>query len=209
MPRILPDPNAGYPPRWHVFDHHVAGAGCAALGFSGTTSDVNRFAARYRASFSFKHIVFENLTASTASGYSELCHLLLAYSAFEYYLKALGLTIGNADSLISVHERAQTLTQLRALDGHAAYFRLVQRHTSKNLRYQIGLYLTPRVCNPFCLAAAARHAFAHGTLTPNPAGFASGVVQVVTQFLHRAVMRVMERDFEQRMSAFEGRLQHP
>jgi len=125
VPRISPDPNAGYPPRWDVFDHYVTLASSAALGFSGTSSDVNRFAARYRASNSFNRIEFENLTAATARGCSELCNLLLAYSAFEHYLKAVGLTIGNSDLLLSVAERGKTLAQIRGLDGHTAYFRFV------------------------------------------------------------------------------------
>jgi hypothetical protein len=106
-----------------VFDRYVGIAGCTAFGFSGKPIDLNRFAARYRASSSFNRIEFENLTASTARGYSELCNLLLAYSAFEYYLSALGLTIGNSDALISIPERAKALAQARAFDGHVGYFK--------------------------------------------------------------------------------------
>ena len=181
MPRIAPDPNAGYPPGWEVFDHYVSIAGAGAFGFAGEPIDINRFAARYRASSSFNWIAFENLTASTARGYSELCNLLLAYSAFEYYLKALGLTIGNSDALITSAERTRCLAQIRAFDGHRGYFRFIHPHCSKSLKHQLDLYLAPRVCNPFCLAAAARHAFAHGVLTPNPTAVAPGVVEILAR----------------------------
>jgi hypothetical protein len=209
MPRTAPDPNSGYPPRWDVFDHFVRTAGCGMFGFSGTSRDLNRFAARYRASSSFNYIDFENLAASTSRGYSELCNLLLAYSAFEYYLKALGLTLGNCDSLLTVAERARTLAQIRALNGNSAYFEFIHPYCSKGLKYQIDLYLTPRVCNPFCLAAAARHVFAHGALTPNPTGVEPGTVETVTRLLRKIIMRSMERDFEQRMRDFEEMLEAP
>jgi hypothetical protein len=207
MPRIAPDPNSGYPPRWDVFDHYITVAPCAAFGFSGTPGDVNRFAARYRASHSFTRVEFENLTAATSRGYSELCNLLLAYSAFEYYLKAIGLTIGNSDTMITIAERAKLLAQIRALAGYIPYFKFIHPHCSKSLKYQIDLLLTPRVCNPLCLAAAARHAFAHGALTPNPTGVEPGVVEVVTRLLRKIIMRCMERDFEERMHDFEAGLQ--
>lgn len=208
MPRIVLDPNAGYPPRWGVFDRYVTIASCAAFGFAGTSGDVNRFAARYRAARSFSRVEFDNLTATTARGYSELCNLLLAYSAFEYYLKAVGLTLGNSDTLISVSERAKTLAQIRSLQGDIAYFQFVYPLCGKGLKYQLNLYFASRVCNPYCLVAAARHAFVHGALTPNPASLESGVVEVITRLLRKVVMRTMERDFEHRMQEFERCLRH-
>ena len=176
------------------------------FGFSGTPGDLNRFAARYRASSSFNYIAFDNLAATTSHGYSELCNLLLAYSAFEYYLKAIGLTLGNSDSLLTTGERARTLGQLRALKGNTGYFQFIYPYCSKSIKHQVELYLAPRACNPFCLAAAARHAFAHGTLTPNPVGVEHGSVETMTRLLRKIVMRTMERDFERRMREFEEEL---
>jgi hypothetical protein len=132
--------------------------------------------------------------------------LLLAYSAFEHYLKAVGLKIGNADSLITIADRTKILTQLRTLGGHGEYFTFIRPHCSNTFRHQIDLFLWPRVCNPFCLAAAARHAFSHGVLTPNPSGVPPGAVEVVTRLLRKIVMRCMERDFYERMRDFESGL---
>ena len=86
----IPSPYRSYPPNWSTFDEYVMVAGSDRLGFAGTTADINRFAARYRAAKCFAKVEFDELTETTSDGYSGLVQLLLTYSAFEHFMRCIG-----------------------------------------------------------------------------------------------------------------------
>lgn len=203
MPRIVTDPYADYPPRWAVFDANVVGLGSRILGFSGTAGDVNRFAARYRAARCFRYVSFEGLTSGTADGYSSLCQLLLTFSAFEHFLKSVGMPMQNTEQLLTDVERDRILERIRTLNGQRELFSMVQVHVNPTHQRQVDRHLRGRVCNPFYLASSIRHLFAHGLLTPNPAGVPMSAVATVSRFLCVILLRVMSREFERRMNKFE------
>jgi hypothetical protein len=208
VPRIVTDPFADYPPLWAIFDAHVAALGTRILGFAGTPGEVNRFAARYRAARCFRYVEFEGLTAGTARGYSSLCQLLLTFSAFEHFLKSIGVAMRQTSQLLSNDEPDRVLRQLRALNGQREFFAMMRPHVNSTHQRQLDLHLRGRVCNLFYLASTIRHLFAHGLLTPNPVGVPMTAVATVSGFLSRILMRVMERDFETRMTEFEAMLSH-
>lgn len=80
---------------------------------------------------------------------------------------------------------------------------MVRTHVNATHQREIDRHLRGRVCNPFYLAASIRHLFAHGLLTPNPAGVPMSAVATVSRFLCRVLFRVIDREFERRMSEFE------
>jgi hypothetical protein len=177
--------------------------GVDRLGFSGSTADVNRFAARYRAAKCFSRVEFEELTAATADGYSSLVQLLLSYSAFEHFLRCIGTTLKQSHALLRDAERDGALVKLRSLQGQAALFSNLHQHLGPQYQRQVDAHLKNGACNPFYLAAGIRHAFAHGILTASPGNIPQQSVATVCRFLSRVLFRVMDREFGSRMDSFE------
>ena len=115
MPLTVPSPYKGYPDGWATFDAHVRERGPSAFGFRTTATKVNRFAARYRAAKCFRKASFDVLAAETAQGYSMLCKLLLAYSAFEYFLCAIPTDLRAAASMLNESETSKVLNRIRMI----------------------------------------------------------------------------------------------
>lgn len=174
------------------------------MGFKGNAADVNRFAARYRAAKCFQHIEFEELTATTAAGYSSLMKLLLVYSAFEHLLRCIGLELKASHTLLTETERDRALVNLRGLQGQERLFDTLRQHLDPPYRRQVEAHLKEEACNVFYLAASIRHAFAHGLLTATPGNAPQQTVSTVCGFLCRALVRVMDREFLGRMEDFKA-----
>jgi hypothetical protein len=201
----IPSPYENYPPGWPTFDEKIVSRRSADFGFAGTKADINRFAARYRASRCFRRVEFKDLslTHETADGYSALCHLLLTYSAFEYLLRALRLDQHNTTLLLSTSERDEILRRVHLQDPGNALFAFMKPHLNKPHQKQLRFYLLGQPCNPFFLASGIRHLFAHGVLTPNPSGVTSITVRNVSRYLSRVLCKVMDREFEKRIEEFK------
>ena len=178
-------------------------AGSDRLGFAGTTADINRFAARYRAAKCFAKVEFDELTETTSDGYSGLVQLLLTYSAFEHFMRCIGSKLQASHSLLEDTERDSALSRLRALQGQDALFSMLRQHLHPPYQRQVDAHLALQTCNPFYLAAGLRHAFAHGLLTASPANVPQQSVATVCRFLCRVLFKIMDREFERRMSEFE------
>ena len=208
MPRVITNPYADYPPGWSTFDSHVAALGTRILGFSGSPAEVNRFAARYRAARCFRDVTFEGLSSGTASGYSALCQLLLTFSAFEYFLKSIGITLPKSQQLLSDPERDRILKHVRTLNGHREVFAFVRTHVNQNHQAELGRFLRAQGCNPVYLASSIRHLFAHGLLTPNAADVPPSAIASVSRYLCRVLLHIMDREFSRRIEQFEKMLGH-
>jgi hypothetical protein len=195
-------PFEDYPPDWKVFDHFATIAGPYALGFDCAIRDVNRFAARYKAAKSFRRVEFDSVTAQTADGYSALCQLLFTYSTFEHFLQCIGTQLRLSITLLSDEERDRLLTNLRQLNGQRELFTMLRAHLDRHYQKQIDSHLSRQSCNPFYLAGALRHAFAHGLLTASPQGVPPESVATVSRFMCKTLMKVMDREFSNRMDEF-------
>jgi len=203
----FPTEYENYPPRWATFDEGINEHRAADFKFAGTVPDVRRFGARYRASRCFREVKFVGMTESTSDGYSALCHLLLAYSAFEYLLLALGLDQHKTNTLLTTAERQKILKNISVLDSGGALVIFMKRHLRKAHQRELDLYLSGQPCNPFFLASGLRHLFAHGVLTPNPrdsAGRTIPSVAKVSRYLTRVLVKVMDREFGKQMDTFEA-----
>jgi hypothetical protein len=85
-------------------------------------------------------------------------------------------------------------------------FAVVHEFVNATYKAQITLHMSGQRCNPFYLAGAIRHAFAHGLLSATPSKAPQKSVATVSRYLCRMLMRVMDREFEQRMIDFEAGL---
>jgi hypothetical protein len=200
---LIPSPFEHYPPKWELFDRYTPLLPMRAFGFVGAPADVNRFAARYRAAKCFKRIEFSDLSADTADGYSAMCHCLLTYSAFEFLLRAMGLELKATASLLTDNERDKLLANLRRCVGQVELFTALRKHVEARFQRQIDAHVAGHACNPFYLAAAIRHTFAHGILAATPVGVPPRSAATVSRFFSRVLFRVMDREFERRMRELE------
>lgn len=205
----IPSRYQDFPPRWETYEHFINIAGTGPLGFDCTPADTNRFGARYRAAKCFRHVKFEGFTAETAEGYTALCHILLAYSAFEHLLKCIGVTTYGTEVLLSRDTRDQVQSKLRELMGQRELFDFLYGFVDKRHKAEIKKHVSGHRCNPFFLASSIRHTFAHGVLTATPVNAPSRTVATVSRFFTRVLMKVMDREFEKRMIEFEESIAPP
>jgi hypothetical protein len=204
----IPSPYKDYPPRWGTYCEFIGVAGPKPLGFVGTIADMNRFGARYRAAKCFRRVEFEGVTVDTADGYSALCQILLSYSAFEHLLKCIGHHKSDTQSLLTRDQRDQVQSNLRSLIGQRELFIVVHEFVNQPHKVEIEKHIAGQRCNPFFLASAIRHSFAHGVLAATPVRAPQRSVATVSRFLTRVLMKVMENEFESRMIEFEKGLEH-
>lgn len=202
----VPSPFRSYPPGWATFDAFAQAPGPTYFRLHGSVADVNRFAARYRAAKCFRGIEFDELTSSIAQGYEALVQLLLTYSAFEHFMRCLGTRLQASHTLLADAERDRTLANLRRLQGQRELFAVLRQHLDPPYQRQVDVHLRNGACNPLYLAAGIRHAFAHGKLAAAPVGIPESAVATVSRFFCRVLMRIMDREFSQRVIEFEQML---
>lgn len=203
MALIAPGPHANYPPLWGTFDEYGPRLGTAVFAFARPVGDVNRFAARYKAARCFRAVDFDGLSQPSVQSYSGLVQLLLTYSAFEYFLKCIGTDLRGAGALLSEVQRTQFLNNLRRLQGQGGVFTAVRPHVNRTFQDQIELHLQEADCNPWYLAGAIRHGFAHGAVTATPNGAEPQSMGTVSRFLSKALFLFMDGEFRERMQEFE------
>jgi hypothetical protein len=199
----LPNPMASYPPGWSTFNEYAPHLGTGVFLFARGIGDVNRFAARYKAAKCFRSVQFESLSNDTVSSYSGLVQLLLTYSAFEYLLKCLGMEMKGSGALLSHVQRLTFLQNIRNLNGQLGVFAAVHSHVNKTYQQQLEQHLQGNDCNPWYLAGALRHSFAHGALTATPANVQPQAMGTVARFLSRGLILCMDTEFRERVRQFE------
>jgi hypothetical protein len=200
-------PATNSPPLWHVFDQLAPSLGADALGFRGPVGDVNRFHARYRAARALRDIVLDGYSTSVRLGYAGLCRLLLAYSAFEYLLTAIGVERRQAATLLTVEEHGAAAERIRGIPGYEPLSRAAHSSLERaTLRNEIDQLLNNGPCDVLSLAACVRHGFAHGHLAPSASGGEAGASRRICEVLSEVLFLVMDREFERRLHPFVSRL---
>lgn len=194
------------PPHWDFFDSLAKSHGAAHFGFVGKTGDVNRFAARYRAARSLMSIELQGFSDSIQAGYTSLVRLLLTWSAFEYLLLSIGVPKKSASSLLSPEEHQAIISELRSFGGHGSLFNAVKVCVERRYRSEIEKFLGGQPCDALMLAAAIRHAFAHGHLAPSAGGTDADVTNKVCVVLSKYLFRLMDTEFSRRIESGGGAL---
>ncbi len=197
----LPDPYAEYPTQWSVFDKH-ANLGPAILNLAGSMGDVNRFGARFRLAKAFRGLNLDNYSSSTAQGYSSLCRVMFAWSAFEQFMEVTDTKQSNLGLLLAKYNTPKLQQQIRLLDVDDRLYKFIYDRVNQTHKTELDNYFKADPCNVTYLASAIRHIFAHGTLTPNANQVEPGVVVEVCDLLSRALIKVMDDEFSDRMDNF-------
>jgi hypothetical protein len=210
MPIIVPDPYKHYPTAWAKWDY-LAGSGhdAMAAGFGVPNGDLNRFASRYRVARAFTRVELDGYGSATEEGYTALFRIMLMWSAFEQFLKALGIKQHQSDALVARYSSDPLLRLVRNSDYQARLFTFVRKKAKgKHEERNLDAYLSGASCNPTYLASTLRHIFAHGYLTPNAGGAAPDRVARICTLLYDFHMNVMDAEFRARIEAYASNLAH-
>lgn len=186
---------AHYPDNWKHYCSYVPVCGASAFGFTGTTGDVNRFGARYRAAKSFRRIELEGYSAPTERGYSALCRVFFVWSALESLLRITGQPQNLAGPLLEKHGAYDVRARLRALDSDDRVYNFIYERVNGTHQRELEAYRNDDLCNFAYLASAIRHMFAHGYLTPNVDSVDSEVCVQICDELSDFVLEGMNREF--------------
>ena len=123
----IPSPFRSYPPGWETFNHFACVPGSGLHGFHWNSGpELNRFAARYRAAKCFS-AVRPTYSLAAREGYSALVYLLLTYSAFEHFLRCVGLELRGTVVCYPQENETQYLHPSRALCS-GEFFAALRQH---------------------------------------------------------------------------------
>lgn len=198
----LSNPYKDHPPNWHIFNGSACIAPLSAFGLASTIGDVNRFAARYRVAKCYRGIILESFTQGTAEGYSALFRVLLTWSAFEFFLKAIGVSQRDFDASLAAHDTEGWMNHIRATDAGNNFYKFIYERVNSTHKGELENYFNADPANVTYLASAIRHLTAHGTLTPNADETDPNIVIEICNILSDALMFIMDNEFSTRMIEF-------
>lgn len=206
---LIPSPYKDYPPHWDVFDYYASVASPNYFNLFSSTGDINRFAARYRLAKCFRGMLLDSITEITANGYSALCRVLLVWSAFEFFLKAINVRQADLAGLLAPYHTQKWIDEIRRADTNEKFYRFIYERVNQSHKRELDNYFGNDPCNVTYLASAIRHLFAHGILTPNANGANPGDVITLCNVLYDALMSVMDDEFSKRMLEFRRMVTAP
>jgi hypothetical protein len=144
---LIPSPYENYPPNWDIFNYFARIASPSYFNLFSSTGDINRFAARYRLAKCFRGMSLESFSESTANGYSALCRVLLVWSAFEYFLKAINIRQTDLADLLSSYNTKQWIDEIRMADVDEKFYRFIYERANQTHQGELDNYFENDPCN--------------------------------------------------------------
>lgn len=151
-----------------------AGRQPASLGLRQMPADINRLFARLQLAARYESSTFTGYSEATASAYSSMVALLLAWSAFERTAAATGLSSGHKLNYAAIDK---LFTVYEVLDDRAGWNAirpilpvLAAHCTAPKLREAIEKGAEGDALQVRSLVSALRNTFAHGMLTAHFGG---------------------------------------
>lgn len=196
----LPDGYEDYPPFWRVLDQ-LGPLSYSAIGLARPLPYARRFGARYRFAKSVQEIKLAGYaSADTCEGYSWLTRLAFTYTAFETMLALIGVPRKGAYVILKSYPVAKWVKDLTSFDPPGVLFGFVEpRLTSNHETVNVKQFLAGKSCDVTALAAALRHIFLHGELTPNAGGCNPQAVCQICRYLHFMLFGIMDREIQARL----------
>lgn len=191
-----------YPSAWPTWNRIAPYADPREAGFVCVTGDVNRFGARFRVARAFRRIELEDYTSDTERGYTALCRVLFTWSAFEQFLKLLGKGQADSGPLLDRYNIRAALSRIRGMDRGDSFFKFIHKRVNLRHKQELENYFNDDPCNFTYLASAIRHAFAHGSLTPNAEQVPPETVVEICDYLCTGLVKVMDDEFSRLLEPF-------
>jgi len=191
------------PPKWEVFDKHGPYIDGHDFGLLTTTGNINRFRARYRAAKSYESLSLNGISAVTELGYSALTKLFFVYSAFEPFLRVIGIKQRKVNKILCKYDVDSWVADIKSNDTDDKLFSFIVNHVNTAHKTEIGKYFKSEKFNYTYLPSSIRHTFAHGILTPNAGGCDPSQINEVSNIICDSLFEIMDREFEERMNQLE------
>lgn len=193
---------AGYPANWGHYRSYVPLVGPTAFGFEDDIGNVNRFGARFRAANCFRGINLDGYSHSTAQGYSALCRVLFVWSAFESFMRIVGVRQEDTGALLHRYGGTDVLSRIRELDAEGNFYQFIYERVNARHQRELETYRSSDLCNIAYLASAIRHIFSHGHLTPNANSVEPAICIEICHTLSDYLLYTMDREFGSRVAGF-------
>lgn len=193
----------GYPPGWEKLSSHVQKINDGASDCFKDMASINRFAARYRAAKLYTSCSFEGMTPSLSDGYSGLMQVMLVYSAFEFWLKALGIKKSQSHTLLRMHDTEAWAREIRKIDPGMTMYRHCLNFLDRSHQNEINKFIRCEPFNYIHLAASIRHSFAHGYLTPNGGGAEPESVIAICSKVAGTLMTIIDSSFKEKIDQLD------
>ncbi|MGI0482787.1 hypothetical protein ACN4EE_18625 [Geminocystis sp. CENA526] len=154
-----------YPDGWKEFCYWRKMNPDAPLPDGVNLSELYRFAARYRLSYSYQGINLQDYPEQSVEAYGCLLGVFLAYSAFEQLYKAVGLTQIRGKHIVeewSIEDKSiaeELRKRYKVIDF------LHDKVSADQLKQRIMEFQLGNNHNILVLATAIRHLVAHGVMT--------------------------------------------
>lgn len=178
---------------WKVFCQWIREQGEDSLPEHVSLSELNRFSVRYRLADSFEGLILNGYADETEAAYSALMKAFLAYSALEQFDKAV-------KSIPSVH---RTERWAKLATGPAAELRkaeevvdfLASQMDRESSRKRVIAFRDGDTDNCLIMAAALRHAVAHGFMSVHPEGSSAKRATTFCQQVSQMLMMICRQAF--------------
>lgn len=197
------DANAGTPNSITKWDRCVermqGGEHPSRFGFQGSWSDVYRFGNRFRFAKSLTGVSLDTYTEETENGYTGLLQTFTSWSAFECYLRLVGIKQEDCQAFIDPFKPKEFIQRVRNIEQNGDFYRFLKPLVRRKPRDQLEKFLGNRDFNATYLASTIRHVFAHGTLAANPGGVRAQNIVLITREVNGFLFEIMETDFSARI----------
>lgn len=195
-----------HPTSWEQFtSEYRSEESLSQTGFSGSFASLSRWCARYRLAKSFKALDLgdEYKSAETCDLYSAIVRVFLTYSAFESYIKAIGLNPSRESVVKDLQDKQGQkihISAIRKIDPEYDLFIFLAAHLdSKKLRDMLTDFTEGAQANVSLIARCIRHVFAHGILSANSAGLSAEKFNELARVVCDFLLDVMDRDFTEKL----------
>jgi len=173
------------------------------MGFHVGAAEINRISARVKLAMSFKKLEIEGYAQGTADAYSSLFKIFLMYSAFEQFLKIYAANFYDIDQQFPSHQYIEISNAIRSKDNSGKFFEFLFKHLDRQqIKSRVSNFQSGVSSNPAVLAAAIRHVFAHGKLTPNANKGNPKVTIAICTILSDFLLNFMDAEFEKSVNSF-------
>lgn len=178
---------------WKVFCQWVREHGEDKLPVHVSLPELNRFSVRYRLANSFEGLVLHGYADETEAAYSALMKAFWAYSAFEQFDKAV-----KAVPKIHRTERWAELAtgpaaELRAAEEIVDF--LAKQMDYQNTQKRVISFRDGETDNCLIVAAALRHAVAHGFMSVHPHGSSAKTAAIFCERVSAMLMTISHQAF--------------
>lgn len=161
------------------------------------SGDASRFAARYRAAKAVRVDFEDGITEKVSDAYSAFIKLFLAFTAFETFQKAFGVTQpSDIQALDKKHGGNAIVQKLRVIHSSSPqFFTFIESMlNSSAMKKNIAKLTSGQDVCAINLAKSFRHIFAHGILTPNAAGSDPKISKEIGEILYQYLMDIMDSE---------------